>query len=197
MYLIAGLGNPDLKYRGTKHNVGFDIIDRLLDMEGGLKLNSSKFNSVYIKTKLRGEDVVIMKPLTYMNLSGEAIAPMANFYKIPKENIIVCFDDVSLDIGKLRIRKKGSAGGHNGIKSIIKCLGGDVFPRVKVGVGEKPDRMDLAAYVLSKFTDEEMNVMEKSYKEAAEAVLDIISLGADKSMNRHNSFNAVEDKKAE
>ena len=139
MYLIAGLGNPEKKYIGTRHNTGFAAVEALCEKLGGLKLNETKFQGVYTKARVMTpagpEQLIIVKPLTYMNLSGNCIAPLANFYKIPAEQVIVVSDDINLDVGRMRIRKGGSAGGHNGLKSIIQCLGTDQFPRVRVGVG--------------------------------------------------------------
>ena len=143
MYIIAGLGNPTREYEKTRHNVGFDTIDVLAD-----KLNTSvdekKFKGLYGRGIIAGEKVILLKPQTFMNLSGESVREAADFYKVDPEHIIVIYDDISLDVGQLRIRKKGSAGGHNGIKNIIAHLGTQEFPRIKVGVGDKPPRMDLA-----------------------------------------------------
>lgn len=137
MWLIAGLGNPEKKYNGTRHNAGFAVIDALLEMLGGKGLESTKFHGAFTKLRIGTEEVVILKPLTYMNLSGDSIAPMANFYKIPPEQVLVVSDEISLSPGSIRIRKKGSAGGHNGLKSIIARLGTEDFPRIRLGVGEK------------------------------------------------------------
>lgn len=154
MYIIAGLGNPTREYEKTRHNVGFDTIDVLAD-----KLNTSvdekKFKGLYGRGIIAGEKVILLKPQTFMNLSGESVREAADFYKVDPEHIIVIYDDISLDVGQLRIRKKGSAGGHNGIKNIIAHLGTQEFPRIKVGVGDKPPRMDLADYVLSRFSKED------------------------------------------
>jgi PTH1 family peptidyl-tRNA hydrolase len=187
MYMIAGLGNPERKYDGTRHNAGFATIDALLDALGGLKLNETKFDGAYTKTSYQGESLVIVKPLTYMNLSGKCLAPLANFYKIPAENIIVISDDIDLGVGCLRLRQNGSAGGHNGLKSIIECLGTDQFLRVRVGVGGKPDaRMDLAAHVLGKFTGEDEKTIGDMYRTGAEACLDIVTNGMTHAMNHFN-----------
>lgn len=187
MYLIAGLGNPEKKYIGTRHNAGFAVIDALLDRLGDLKLNDTKFNGAYTKAKIGTEQVLLVKPLTYMNLSGDCVAPLAAYYKIPAEQIIVCYDDIDLDTGRIRIRAKGSAGGHNGIKSLIARLGTQEFPRVKVGVGAKPDQMDLAVHVLSKFSQTDEKRMEEAYQEAADAVISIIENGTEKAMNLYNA----------
>ena len=185
MYLIAGLGNPTREYEKTRHNVGFDTIDVLAD-----RINTDvaerKFKGLYGKGMLGGEKVILLKPQTFMNLSGESVRAAADFYKIPPDHIIVIYDDISLDVGHLRIRTKGSAGGHNGIKSIIAHLGTQEFPRVKIGVGAKPDRMDLADYVLSRFSQTDRAVMEDAFQEAANAAQMMIQEGADAAMNRYN-----------
>jgi len=190
MYLIAGLGNPERKYEGTRHNVGFEAVNALLDKLGGEKLNETKFNGAYTKLRYEStkgmEQIIIVKPLTYMNLSGNCIAPLANFYKIEPEHIIVFSDDINLDVGRIRIRPSGSAGGHNGLKSIIASLGSEKFARVRVGVGMKPDNMDLAAHVLARFSQTDEKVMKEMYEEAANAALDIIDNGTDHAMNKYN-----------
>ena len=185
MYLIAGLGNPTREYEKTRHNVGFDTIDVLAD-----RINTDvaerKFKGLYGKGMLGGEKVILLKPQTFMNLSGESVRAAADFYKIPPDHIIVIYDDISLDVGQLRIRKKGSAGGHNGIKNIIAHLGHDVFMRVKVGVGEKPKGYDLADYVLGHFSKEEKEKMEVAYEKAVQAVR-MAGLGEiDEAMNQFN-----------
>ena len=192
MYLIAGLGNPERKYEGTRHNAGFAAIDALLDKMGGEKLNETKFNGAYTKLRYQSahgmEQIIVVKPLTYMNLSGNCIAPLANFYKIEPEHIIVFSDDINLDVGRMRIRPSGSAGGHNGLKSIISSLGSDRFGRVRVGVGMKPDNMDLAVHVLAKFNQTDEKIMNEVYDEAASAALDIIDNGVEHAMNKYNSM---------
>ena len=193
MYLIVGLGNPDRQYEGTRHNVGFEVIDRLADRLF-VSVEEKKFQGYYGKGIIGGQKVILLKPQTYMNLSGESVRAAADFYKIQPEHIIVVYDDVSLDVGQLRIRTKGSAGGHNGIKNIIAHLGTQEFPRVKVGVGAKPPRMDLADYVLSRFSKEDQAKMEDAFKEAAEAVETLITEGADRAMNRFNGHKAGEEK---
>lgn len=191
MYLIAGLGNPTREYEKTRHNVGFDTIDVLAD-----RINTDvaerKFKGLYGKGMLGGEKVILLKPQTFMNLSGESVRAAADFYKIPPDHIIVIYDDISLDVGHLRIRTKGSAGGHNGIKNIIAHLGTQEFPRIKIGVGGKPPRMDLADYVLSRFPAEERKIMETAFKDAAEAAGVMIAEGPDAAMNRFNGPRNVE-----
>ena len=185
MYLIVGLGNPCKQYDMTRHNIGFHTIDYIADKYGA-KLTKLKFKAVYGEATISGEKVYLVKPQTYMNLSGDSVGEMAQFYKIPPENIIVINDDISLDVGIIRVRPKGSAGGHNGIKSIIAHLGTQEFPRVKVGVGEKPARMDLADYVLGHFSKEEQATMDDAVKEAADAVCEIVNVGIAQAMNDHN-----------
>lgn len=189
MYIIAGLGNPTREYERTRHNVGFDVIDVLAD-RFNTTVEEKKFQGLYGRTMIEGEKVSLLKPQTFMNLSGESIRAAADFYKIGPENIIIIYDDISLDVGQLRIRKKGSAGGHNGIKNIIAHLGTQEFPRIKVGVGAKPPKMDLADYVLSRFSREDRAVMEDAFKDAAEAVQVMIAQGADSAMNRFNGHKA-------
>lgn len=189
MYIIAGLGNPTREYEKTRHNVGFDTIDVLADRYH-TAVDEKKFNGLYGKCIIGGERVILLKPQTFMNLSGESVRAAADFYKVEPENIIIIYDDISLDVGQLRIRKKGSAGGHNGIKNIIAHLGTQEFPRIKVGVGDKPPKMDLADYVLSRFSKEDRAVMEDAFKEAADAVEVILSEGADAAMNRFNGHKA-------
>lgn len=185
MYIIAGLGNPGKQYENTRHNAGFMALDALAD-QLGTSIEEKKHKALCAKAVIGGEKVILLKPQTFMNLSGESIRAAADFYKIDPEHIMIIYDDISLDPGQLRIRKKGSAGGHNGIKSIIAHLGSQEFPRIKVGVGAKPDRMDLADYVLGHFSQVETRIMEDVVKEAAQAVQAIILDGIETAMNRYN-----------
>lgn len=186
MYIIAGLGNPGKKYDGTRHNVGFDVIDELAERHK-ISVLTLKHKSVIGKGMIGAEKVVLMKPLTYMNLSGESIRPVIEYYKASaQEELIVISDDISLEPGQLRVRKKGSAGGHNGLKNIISQLGSDVFKRVRIGVGEKPKGYDLADYVLGHFTSGERRDVEDAIKKAADAIELMIREGADAAMNRYN-----------
>ena len=154
MFVIAGLGNPDEKYQGTRHNVGFDVVDRLAE-KYQIAVDTKKHRALIGKGVVEGQKVILVKPQTYMNLSGESLRSLVEYYKIdPEKELLVIYDDISLEVGQLRIRRKGSAGGHNGIKNIIANLGTSVFPRIKVGVGEKPKGYDLADYVLGKFSKE-------------------------------------------
>ena len=185
-WLVVGLGNPGDKYENTRHNVGFLTVDRIAD---ALRVPVQKLNhrALTNTVELGGAKVLLMKPVTYMNLSGEAVGEAARFYKISPDHVLVISDDVSLPIGKLRIRKGGSAGGHNGLKSIIQHLGTDQFPRVKIGVGEKPHPdYDMADWVLSKFAGEDLKTITAAIDRAAKAVECLIKEGPDKAMNRFN-----------
>lgn len=185
MYLIAGLGNPTREYEKTRHNVGFETIDILAD-KAGTTVTEKKHKALYGKGYIGGQKVILAKPQTYMNLSGESIREIADFYKIEPENIIILCDDINLSEGQLRIRLKGSAGGHNGLKNIISHLGTQEFPRIRIGVGEKPRGMDLADYVLGRFPKEQQAVMEEAYRDAADAACKMIEEGADAAMNHYN-----------
>lgn len=186
MYIIAGLGNPTSKYEGTRHNVGFEAID-ILAKKYGIKVNMAKHKSLCGSGVIGGEKVLIMKPQTYMNLSGEAVAEAVKFYKVnPEDELIVIFDDISLEPGRLRLRRKGSAGGHNGIKSIIGMTGTEGFKRIKVGVGQKPAGWDLADYVLGRFNKEDRAAVDDALARAAEAAELIVNNEFDKAMNKYN-----------
>lgn len=186
MYIIVGLGNPSKEYEKTRHNAGFEVIDMLADRMNVL-VNEKKHKALCAKGAIGGEKVVLAKPQTFMNLSGESVRAIADFYKVETNHIIIIYDDVSLEPGQLRIRLKGSAGGHNGIKSIISHLGTQEFPRIKVGVGGKPRGMDLADYVLGRYSKGERLIMNDAFEEAAQAVLSIITDGADSAMNHYNA----------
>lgn len=185
MILIAGLGNPGKEYENTRHNAGFLVLDTLAQKLGA-DLSERKHRALCGKAVIGGQKVILLKPQTYMNSSGESIRAAADYYKVPPEDILVVYDDISLAPGQLRIRAKGSAGGHNGIKSIIAHLGTQEFPRVKVGIGEKPPRMDLADYVLGHFSSGEKKIMEEAAKEAADAICEIVNAGIEQAMNDHN-----------
>ncbi len=186
MYLIAGLGNPTKEYDKTRHNVGFSVIDVLADRYR-IDISEKKHKALCGRGVIEGQKVLLLKPQTFMNLSGESIRAAADYYKIEPEEMIVIYDDISLDPGQLRIRLKGSAGGHNGIKNIIANLGTQDFPRIKVGVGAKPPRMDLADYVLSRFGAGEQKLMEEAFGEAAEAAVMMMTDGAERAMNHFNA----------
>lgn len=186
MFIIAGLGNPTLQYEGTRHNAGFDVIDTLAG-KYNISVDGRKNRALIGKGIIEGKKVILAKPQTYMNLSGESLGGLVDYYKVDEESeFLVVYDDISLDVGQLRIRKKGSAGGHNGMKNIISHLGTEVFPRIKVGVGEKPKKYDLADYVLSRFSKEEHAIMEEGYQKAVEAVEMILRGEMDEAMNKFN-----------
>ena len=185
MYIIAGLGNPGGKYENTRHNVGFHVIDTLADRMG-IRVDEKKHFALCGKGILAGERVVLLKPQTYMNNSGQSLRAAADFYKVEPEQIIVISDDIDLEQGQLRIRLKGSAGGHNGLKSIIQHLGAQDFPRVRVGIGGKPEGWDLADYVLGQLKGNDAEAMQNAYHTAADAVEAMISEGGDIAMNRYN-----------
>ena len=186
MYLVIGLGNPGRQYEMTRHNIGFHTIDYIAD-KYRVKVNKLKYKALYGECNIDGEKVLLIKPQTYMNLSGESVIDFVNFFKIDVENIIVISDDISLETGRIRVRAKGSAGGHNGLKSIIYHLQKDNFPRVKMGVGApQHEGYDLADYVLGRFTKDEIPVMEEAIKKAALSVDEIIKNGAQSAMNKYN-----------
>lgn len=186
MFLIAGLGNPGREYANTRHNVGFDVIDKLAEQEN-IRLLEKKHKAVTGKGVIEGCKVILAKPQTYMNLSGESIRELADYYKIDeKSELIVISDDISLPPGQLRIRKKGSAGGHNGLKNIIALLGHDEFQRIRLGVGEKPEGYDLADYVLGHFDAKERKLADEAVREAADAVRVILTKGIEAAMNQFN-----------
>ena len=186
MFIIAGLGNPTLQYEGTRHNAGFDVIDTLAG-KYNISVDGRKNRALIGKGIIEGKKVILAKPQTYMNLSGESLGGLVDYYKVDEESeFLVVYDDISLDVGQLRIRKKGSAGGHNGMKNIISHLGTEVFPRIKVGVGEKPTKYDLADYVLSRFSKEERAIMEEGCQKAVEAVEMILRGEMEEAMNKFN-----------
>lgn len=185
-WLIVGLGNPGPEYAKTRHNAGFRAIDILAD-KLGCRVDKGKFQGLYNQVTYKDNKLFLLKPQTYMNLSGQSVKQLAAFFHIPVQNIIVMFDDISLEPGRLRIRADGSAGGHNGIKSIISCIGGQNFPRVKIGVGAKPHPdYDLANWVLSNFTASEEKDLVSALDRAADAALCIIDRGVPESANRYN-----------
>ena len=186
MFLIVGLGNPTKQYEKTRHNIGFDVMDALAD-KYNISISENKHKALCGKGVIEGMKVVLAKPQTYMNLSGESVAELVNYYKLdPESELIVVFDDISLEPGNIRIRKKGSAGGHNGIKSIIAHLGSENFPRLKFGVGDKPKEMDLADYVLGRFSSQDEATVSEGIKRACEAVECMIGEGCDAAMNKYN-----------
>lgn len=185
MYFVIGLGNPGSQYDSTRHNIGFEVVERF-GYDNGIKVNIKKHRAIIGQGVVCGEKVMLVKPQTYMNLSGECISELLSFYKEEINNLIIIYDDTSLDIGKLRIRIKGSAGGHNGIKSIISHLGTNEFTRIKFGVGEKPPGWDLANYVLSRFQKEELPIIVDTVEQASKAIEMIISSDVETAMNVFN-----------
>ena len=185
-YIIAGLGNPDRKYENTRHNAGFLTIDALAD-KCGVRVDRIKYKSLCAAAEVGGKKVLLMKPSTYMNNSGLAVKEAMSFFKIPPEKTIIMMDDISLDVGKMRIRRKGSDGGHNGIKNIIYLTGSDQFPRIKIGVGKKPEKWDLADWVLSDFTDSEKKLLDEVIQKACDAAALMTAGEIDKAMNQFNS----------
>ncbi len=185
-FLVAGLGNPDRKYQNTRHNAGFMMLDYITE-KLGVKVNRLKFKSLVGTGAVKGKKVLFMKPSTYMNNSGQAVLEAMNFYKLKPEQVIIIFDDVSLDVGKMRIRKKGSDGGQKGMRSIIYLSGSDEFARIKIGVGKKPNpHWDLANWVLSEFTDGELKALAPVAENAAEALELMINGETDRAMNLFN-----------
>lgn len=186
MYAIIGLGNPGTQYKGTRHNVGFDTID-CLAQRNNAKVTKIKFKSLYGETQIGNEKALLLKPQTYMNRSGESVLEICKFYKLPIENIIVIVDDVDIKFGSLRIRAKGSAGTHNGLKSIIYLLQSDNFPRVKIGVGKPNEHQDLGDFVLSGFSKDHRMIIDNTIEQAAKAVEKIITSGISAAMNEFNT----------
>lgn len=185
-FIIAGLGNPGVEYEKTRHNTGFMAVDAL-SQRFGFSVNTHKFNALIADAVIADKRCLVMKPLTYMNKSGEAISDAMDFYNIPPENIIVIFDDISLDVGKMRLRRKGSSGGHNGIKSIIHNCGSQDFPRIKIGVGGKPHPdYDLADWVLSSYSDNELKLLGEVFDHTARAVELILRGNINQAMNDYN-----------
>lgn len=186
MFVIVGLGNPGKDYTNTRHNVGFDTID-LLAKRNNISINKIKFKSVYGEGTIGSEKVLLVKPQTYMNNSGMTVRDIYNFYKVPIENIIIIVDDIDIDFSRVRIKGRGSAGSHNGLKSIIQLIGKDDFPRVKIGIGSKRENQDLANFVLSRFSKDEREIIESSILTAAESVETIIKYSLTRAMNEFNT----------
>lgn len=185
-YIVVGLGNPGVQYENTRHNVGFIAVDYLADKYNATRKN--KYNAECFEVTINEQKCLLMKPLTYMNKSGESLRQAVNFYKVPMENVIVIYDDISLEPPNVRIRRKGTHGGHNGIRNIIECTGQDAFPRIKIGVGQKPHKdYDLADWVLSKFDSKSMKLIEELTQSIPEMVEDMIDGNIDKVMNKWNT----------
>lgn len=185
MYLIVGLGNPEPEYSRTRHNMGFDVINKLSE-KYDIDVKKEKFDGLYGNGIIENEKVILVKPQTYMNLSGEAIAQYANFYKVNPENIIVIYDDIDIETGVVKIRKKGGPGTHNGMKSVVHELNTTEFPRIRVGTGSKENITNLINYVISKVSQEEYKELEQGIDKAVEAVVEILRIGIDNAMNRLN-----------
>ena len=185
MFLIAGLGNPTKQYEFTRHNAGFDCIDVLAPMLG-IKVNRLRCKALTGKGKSGSEQVILAKPQTFMNLSGQAVAPLMNYYKIDISRLIVIYDDSDLDVGKIRIRKSGSSGGHNGMKDIIRMTGTQDFIRIRVGIGKRPEFMEMPDYVLGRPDAQERKLLDEALERAAKAAIDIMENGADHAMNMFN-----------
>lgn len=186
MRIIVGLGNPTLKYSKTRHNVGFETID-ILSKKHKIKVKKNQFKALIGEGFINGEKVILVKPMTYMNNSGEAVKEIVDYYKVnPNEELIVISDDLNLDVGVLRLRSKGSAGGHNGLKSIIKCVGTESFDRVRIGVGKVPADRDVITHVLSRFGKDDRKIVKESFIAAAQAIECVITDGMDKAMSKYN-----------
>lgn len=191
MFVIVGLGNPEKKYEGTRHNIGFAVIDALAD-KYNISIKDKKHKALCGTGVIEGVKVMLVKPLTYMNLSGDSVADVMNFYKLdPEEDMLVVYDDISLAPGNIRVRKKGSAGGHNGIKSIIARCGTQNFMRVKVGVGEKPEGWDLADHVLGHFSDGDSRQVREAVDDAIGAIVMMSRGDVDQAMNNYNAKKKV------
>lgn len=185
MYIIVGLGNPEPEYSNTRHNMGFDVINKLAK-ENDIKLNKTKFNAIYGSGIIENEKVILIKPQTFMNNSGSSVEEYINFYKIPLENMIIIYDDMDTDIGKIRIRAKGGPGSHNGMKSVIKEIKSEEFPRIRVGIGKPVDEFNRIDYVIGRINAEEFLELEKGEELAKEAIKYWIKNGIDNTMNKYN-----------
>lgn len=185
MYLIVGLGNPEPEYSKTRHNMGFDVINQIAKKHK-IELTRTKFNGIYGSGTIEGEKVTLLKPQTFMNLSGECIKPFVDFYKIPLENVLVIYDDMDIEVGSIKLRKKGGPGTHNGAKSVVHELASEEFPRIRVGIGKPVDEYDAIDYVIGKIVDNTYEKLEEGIKKAAEAVYEFIKSGIDTAMNKFN-----------
>ena len=192
MKIIAGLGNPGLKYAGTRHNMGFSVITELADRYN-IRIDRAECKALTGRVIIKGEKVLLAMPQTFMNLSGEAVSQLLNYYKCTPEDLIVIYDDIDLDVGSVRIREKGSAGGHNGMKNIIQMIGTSEFDRIKLGVGHKPEGWDLADHVLGTFTKDQADIMAGAFIDAANAVVSIMNDGVDAAMNTYNRSKKEDD----
>ena len=185
MYLIVGLGNPEEEYSNTRHNMGFNVINKLSE-EFSIKVNKNKFKGLYGKGRIEEQDVILLKPQTYMNLSGESIQEIVNFYKIKKEEIIVIYDDIDIEPGIIKLRKKGGPGTHNGMKSVVNSLNTEEFIRVRVGIGKPKNNQDLISYVIGYIPREDAELLDKATTIAKDSVVEILKNGIDNAMNKFN-----------
>ena len=185
MYLIIGLGNPEPEYSKTRHNMGFNTINKIAE-KYNIQVNKTKFQGLYESTIIEGHKVILIKPQTFMNLSGNCVQEFMNFYKIEKENIIVAYDDMDIEAGQIKIRKKGSAGGHNGMKSIVQMIGTEEFSRIRIGIGRPKHNGDEINYVIGAIPKEEIPQLEEGTEKAKEAVIEILKNGIDSAMNKFN-----------
>lgn len=185
MYLIIGLGNPEEEYARTRHNMGFDTINKISE-KYDIKVNKTKFNALYGTGEIEGEKVILLKPQTYMNLSGTAIRDFMNFYKLSPENIIVIFDDLDIEPGIIKIRKKGGPGTHNGMKSVVNEIKSEDFCRIRIGIGNSEYKNDLLNYILTRIPDDEYKILEKAINNAASSIAEILKNGIDSAMNKYN-----------
>ena len=185
MYLIIGLGNPEEEYSKTRHNMGFNTINKIAE-KYNIQVNKSKFQGLYESALIEGQKVILIKPQTYMNLSGNCVKEFVDFYKIENENILIVYDDMDIEPGKVKIRKKGSAGGHNGMKSIIQLLGTEDFPRIRIGIGRPEHKGDDINYVIGAISEEDKNTLEEATNKAKDIVIEILKNGIDQAMNKFN-----------
>lgn len=185
MYLIVGLGNPEEEYSNTRHNMGFDVINKISE-EYQIQVTKNKFKGLYGKGTIENQEVILLKPQTYMNLSGESIQEISQFYKIKPENMIIIYDDIDIEPGIIKLRKKGGPGTHNGMKSVITCLNTQEFPRIRIGIGKPQNNQDLINYVIGKIPKEDFQELEKGKEKAKEAVKEILKTNIDKAMNKFN-----------
>ena len=185
MYLIVGLGNPEPEYSKTRHNMGFDVVNQIAD-KYQIELTRTKFNGIYGSGEIEKQKVILLKPQTFMNLSGECIKPFVDFYKIPLKNVLEIYDDMDISIGSIKLRKKGGPGTHNGAKSVVHELASEEFPRIRVGIGKPIDEYDAIDYVIGKIDEETYSKLEEGIKKGAQAVTEFIKNGIDTAMNKFN-----------
>lgn len=185
MYIIVGLGNPEVDYANTRHNMGFNVINKIAK-QYNIEINKKKFNSEYQTAIIEGEKVVLVKPQTYMNNSGEAVVEFVNFYKIELDKLVVIYDDIDIEPGRIRIRKSGSPGSHNGMKSIIQYINNDKFPRIRVGIGKPQEHIDMISHVIGAVPESEKELLNVGTDKAKEALIELIKKGVDSAMNKFN-----------